>query len=183
MKLTVARHGETDYNALGRFTGSADIPLNAVGLKQAYELARRLESVEFDVIVSSSLARARRTAEAVNEGRGVPMAVMGEFDESRIGVLEGLTRAEAMERHPESWARLIANAPDDAPEGGETNRQADARVARGIARLRAEYGGKRVLVVCHGYTARLIHRQANGLSFEAMQSFTLKNCEVAEYEL
>ena len=65
MILYITRHGETDYNASGRYTGSIDAPINAVGIAQANELAGSVTGVRFDAVVSSPMLRARQTADIV----------------------------------------------------------------------------------------------------------------------
>ena len=70
MHIYVTRHGETDYNAAGRYCGSTDVPLNENGLAQARDLARRLARVKFDAVISSPMLRARQTADIVCAARG-----------------------------------------------------------------------------------------------------------------
>jgi len=67
------RHGQTDWNAEGRFQGHSDIPLNATGLSQAHHAARMLAACPIDRVVASPLVRAARTAEIVNERLGKPI--------------------------------------------------------------------------------------------------------------
>ena len=113
---------------------------------------------------------------------------MDEFSEINVGVYEGLTREEAQTQYPEVWERMAdffrasgSRPLDDAPTGGETVTQFDRRVAAGLAKLRAEYSESRVLLVCHGFTARAINRQLRELPFEEMDIFVLANCEIVEY--
>ena len=61
-RLIVVRHGETAYNAEGRYTGRTDIGLNEEGCMQAKILAEKLKTVPIDIIISSTLKRARETA-------------------------------------------------------------------------------------------------------------------------
>jgi len=188
MRLCVTRHGETDFNVQKRYTGSTDIPLNAKGVSQAEELASKLSNTQFDVIVSSSLLRAKQTAEIVNKSLNTPIVFMDEFQEICMGVYQGLTQKEAEEQYPETWTRLAktwkktgSKPVDDAPEGGETLRQFDARIAAGLAKLKAEYADCKVLLVCHGFAVQIIDRQLEGLDFSEMGTFILGNCEIAEY--
>jgi len=181
--LYVPRHGETDYNAQGRYAGSTDVPLNDCGLNQAKELAQKLVSVHFDVIVASPLTRAKQTAEIVRGMSGIPIVFDARLAERNMGVYEGLTREEARERYPKTWAKLGAKSPDDAPEGGETIGQVDARVTAALERIETEYGDKSVLVVCHGFVSRIINRYFTGLSYDEMHAFTLENCGIVQYEL
>lgn len=184
MILYVVRHGETQFNVEKRYAGQTDVPLNERGIEQAKGLAKKLEKEPFDVIVTSSLLRARMTAEQMAEyHKEIPFVIMNEFREVCVGVYEGLTREEVQERYPELWTRNCTRQLDDAPTGGETTRQVDARVAKGLAILKEKYPEKRVLLVCHGFVSRVINRQLRGLSFEKMHEFSLGNCEVIQYEL
>lgn len=184
MILYVVRHGETQFNVEKRYAGQTDVPLNEKGIEQAKELAKKIGKENFDVIVTSSLLRARMTAEQVAEyHKELPFVVMDEFREVCVGVYEGLTREEVQTRYPELWARNCTRQLDDAPTGGETTRQVDSRVAKGLAILKEKYSEKRVLLVCHGFVSRAINRQMRGLSFEEMHEFSLGNCEVVRYEV
>lgn len=184
MVLYVVRHGETQFNVERRYAGQTNVPLNERGIEQARELARKLTEEPFDVIVTSSLLRARMTAEEVAEyHKEIPFVVMDEFREVCVGVYEGLTREEVQERYPELWARNCTRQVDDAPVGGETTRQVDARVAKGLAMLKEKYPEKSVLLVCHGFVSRVINRQLRELSFEEMHGFSMGNCEVVKYEM
>lgn len=168
MILYVTRHGETEYNAQGRYAGSTDIPLNETGIRQAHELAMRLQDIKYDITACSPMLRARQTADIVCAALGMNYTVYPEFAERSVGVYEGLTKEEIMQRYPELWARKCTSQPDDAPTGGETIRQACARVDKGMDRLLKEFTDKTVLLVCHGFTARAVNRYCLGLSFEEM---------------
>ena len=188
MILYVTRHGETDYNLQKRYTGSTDIPLNIKGIQQAENLANKLSAIKFDIIISSPLLRAKQTAEIIHRSCNVPIVIIDEFSEINVGVYEGLTREEAQTQYPEVWARLAdffkksgSRPLDDAPTGGETVKQFDMRIATGLAKLKTEYSESRVLLVCHGFTARIINRQLRELSLKDMDTFILGNCEIVEY--
>ena len=142
------RHGETPLSGERRFAGRGDIPLTAEGVRQAALAGRRLAGAAIDVIVSSPLQRARRTAEAVADATGAPMTVYDEFAEADFGLWEGLTFAEA----GENWAAELAawrRSPDVAPPEGESFAQVALRVVAGLSRLLAEYSGQKVVVVSH----------------------------------
>src|SRR5260370_25534521 len=70
--LYLARHGETDWNAAGRWQGHTDIPLNAKGRAQAEAVASALQGAGLSGIVSSDLSRAYETAKIVGERLGLP---------------------------------------------------------------------------------------------------------------
>ena len=70
MRLLIARHGATQHNLDGRFTGQFDAPLSALGERQAEALAKRLAGQRFDAIIASDLLRARQTAGCIAERCG-----------------------------------------------------------------------------------------------------------------
>jgi len=181
--LYVTRHGETDFNLAGRYCGSTDAPLAQTGVLQAHALAGRLRGVAFDAAVSSPMLRSRQTADIVCGALGIQYSVCARFAERNLGVYEGLTRDEARERYPDLWKRQCTGKPDDAPDNGETIRQACARIDEGLHWLRGAYQNKRVLLICHGFAARAVNRCCKNLSFDEMAGFSLGNCEVAEYTL
>ena len=83
IKLYVVRHGETDGNVQQWYQGSTDVPLNARGIEQAQCLSRFLKDVPFSGIYSSTLQRARRTAEIVAEPHGLPVYSYDELGGNR----------------------------------------------------------------------------------------------------
>ena len=181
MVLYVVRHGETDFNIQKRYCGSTDIPLNKKGLEQAKQLSEKLTEVHFEIIVTSSLMRARQTAEIISEFSNVPLVISNEFKERNTGVYEGLTAEEIKEKYPGLWERNCTRQWDDAPTNGETYRQFDERIAKALINLEKEYPEKIVLLVTHGFVSRVINRYYKNLSFEEMHDFGLGNCEIEEY--
>jgi len=153
-RLLLARHGETEWNVLGRMQGHTDIPLNETGRAQARALAASVAGTGIAAIVTSDLARARETGEIVAAilGLGVPLLEPA-LRERRFGVFEGLTRDECAAQHPEAWQAWQART--GGPPGCEPRELAIARVAEALARLAAVEGGP-LLVVSHGGVMRLV---------------------------
>lgn len=152
-RLLLARHGETEWNAVGRLQGHTDIPLNDRGRTQARELASALAGHAIGRVVTSDLARARETGEIVAAALGLARPdVVPELRERRFGVFEGLTRDECMQRYPEAWQAWHART--GVPDGAEP---LDGAVARMHAALEALLAGDSapVLVVSHGGIMRL----------------------------
>jgi probable phosphoglycerate mutase len=183
MILYVARHGETDYNAAGRYCGRTDLPLNDTGIIQARELANRVRDMTFDIVISSPMLRARQTADIVCGALDMTYGVCGQFVERNMGVYEGLTKDEAKERYPDLWNRQCTVKADDAPDGGETIRQACGRIDEGLDNIRRKHSDKIVLLICHGFAARAVNRYCRNLPFEDMAGFVLGNCEIVKYML
>lgn len=182
-KLYVIRHGETDFNVQGRYTGSTDVPLNQKGISQAKRIAEKLVDYQIDIIISSSLTRAVQTADYIKEMINKPVIVMADFRERCSGIYEGLTKNEAMRRYPDAWAKQSTRQLDGAPTGGETIRECRNRIVKGLEKVKISYADKNILLVCHGFVSREINRFYKNLSDEETFSFNLGNCEIAEYEL
>lgn len=135
----MVRHGETDWNAAGRLQGKTDIPLNDTGIGQAKEAAAHLKNSEWDVIITSPLKRARRTAEIIGAKVKVPIVDMADFQERGYGQAEGLLAEERLEAFP-----------DKVYPGAETIGELKSRVMNGINEINREYNGKKILLVAHG---------------------------------
>ena len=151
--LLLARHGETDWNAAGRWQGHTDVPLNATGRAQALALAARLRAEGVRAIATSDLCRARGTAEIVGEALGLEVHLVdGAQRERAYGAWEGLTRCECAARFPEEWARHVSD-PRSPPPGGESADALLARVVPAVHRA-AERLASPTLLVTHGGVMR-----------------------------
>ena len=130
MRLLLARHGETPWNAEGRYQGREDIALSATGEAQARALGERLRARRIDRALASPLSRARRTAElALGPDRASLLSIDAGLMEIAHGSWEGLLAPEIRERDPER-ARAWRETPDEVQmPGGESLQQVLDRVA------------------------------------------------------
>jgi ribonuclease H / adenosylcobalamin/alpha-ribazole phosphatase len=142
------RHGQTALSTERRFAGRGDIPLTETGLRQAAAAAERLAGRGIDVIVTSPLQRARRTAQAVADATGAPLQVEDDLAETDFGKWEGLTFAEASARWPDEVSAWLADA-DVAPSGGESFAAVGRRVSGALDRLLAAHEFQTLLLVSH----------------------------------
>jgi uncharacterized phosphatase len=139
-RVCFVRHGETDWNLHGRIQGREDIALNKTGIEQANLSGEHLKNEHWDVLVSSPLQRAKKTAEIIKEYIDIDNIVdMDEFVERGYGEASGMTKKEREEAFPDG------NIP-----GVETQAGLSERVMRGLDILAGKYPGKKVLVVAHG---------------------------------
>lgn len=155
MRLYVVRHGQTLANAEHRYLGSLDPALTDTGREQATALRLELPD-SIDGIVVSPLLRARQTAEILNYRSHLPVQIIEHFRERHVGVFEGLTQAEAQQRHPDLWQRNITRQWDAAPPGGESIAEVVARVHQGLVTLAKVSAAQNVLLVGHGFVAKVI---------------------------
>lgn len=181
--LVWVRHGEADSNRDGRFGGHSPAPLTERGVRQARATARALVALRPTAIVSSDLARARQTAEPIADACRLPLALDPDLRERSLGILDGLSFAEAQERHPDLWARL--RDPEMVPERGEPHDAVFARVSGAIDRVVAAHRGGTVVVVSHGLALyhAFCHVCGLGSPRAGHQVFVLvDNCSVSRIE-
>lgn len=107
---------------------------------------------------------------------------MDEFRERDYGVFEGLNREDIEAKYADIWQRKIVQQWDDAPPGGETMRQVRTRVECGLARLCERHDGCTVLLVAHGFIARMLHMLLRELPEDQIQAQAmLGNAEFEKY--
>lgn len=144
------RHGVTAWNKEGRAQGSSDIPLDDEGIAMAQHVAKRFAEEQWDVIYTSPLIRAKKTAEIIAERKsGVTLLEDNRLREFGGGLIEGTTEVERLEKWGPSWREMELGVEPDAEI-----------ISRGMAfveDMKTAYAGKRVLVVSHGgFIKRLI---------------------------
>ncbi len=156
--LFLARHGETDWNRVGRLQGHTDTELNARGREQARELGERLRGVGITRAGSSTLRRARDTAAICAGVLGVPATYEdADLRERTYGVFEGLTRDELLRDHGAAFAAWQADNRF-APDGAEPYDALMARMVAAIGRAKrvADAGGDALVLVTHGGAMRAL---------------------------
>ena len=158
-KILLARHGETDWNRIGRWQGHADPPLNEAGRLQAVELAESLAGDGVVAVYASDLTRASESARTIGDRLGVEVVEDPALREIDVGSWSGLTRAEVQERFPEGFARWLAG---EIGHDGETREALTARIVSAIERIAGAHPGKTVVVVTHGGAIRALRRHLHG---------------------
>jgi probable phosphoglycerate mutase len=155
VRIFLARHGETEWNRVGRWQGATDIPLSAVGREQARQLADRLRAHGIGQVHASDLSRASETAQIVAGALGLPSINLDpRLRERGFGCFEGLTREECASLHPEAWQRYLADRRSTPPSA---EHQADVVARMGLAMATVAESiadGRPALVVSHGGAIR-----------------------------
>ena len=173
MKILLARHGETRWNAEGRYQGQIDIPLSPVGEQQARLLGERLRDVHISRAVASPLLRAKLTAElALQDLRAGNLLLDPDLQEIAHGEWEGLLASEIRERDPE-----LLGAWREAPEtvqmpGGESLQQVLDRAWPALVRAMEGLGDDdTLLIVAHDAVNRVLLCRILGLPLSRLWSF------------
>ena len=174
-ELILIRHGETDWNVQGRFQGQIDVPLNAMGLRQAALMAERMARERGDVFYCSDLLRTRQTAAPAAARLALGAVPDAALREQHFGVLEGLSFDEVKARHPDELAAWLRHDPDYALPGGESVRSFHARVLAAVRVLAAQHAGLRLAIVTHGGVLDMIYRTVHALPLVGPRTCPIPN--------
>lgn len=151
-RVLCIRHGETAWNASGRWQGHAPVPLSDRGKAQAAALARYLAAngAHLDAIYSSDLKRAMQTARPIGTALGVAIRPDARLREVDLGEWQGLTRAEAEAWDAERYAAFQADWYNVPPPRGESRGELKARIRAAFDDLTARHAGQTIALVTHG---------------------------------
>lgn len=183
-RVLLVRHGESTWNGLGRYQGRLDAELSALGLRQSRALAAALRAVSLHAIYSSPLQRALKTAEAIAEGRDLPLHVEPDLVEIDHGAWSGLEREEVARGYPELY-RLWREEPTRAamPQG-ESILQVSERVVAAVNRLVEAHPQQTLLLCTHDAALRALVCSLLGLNLDRMWWLRLDSGSLStvEYE-
>ena len=179
MKLYLIRHGESENNKKGLYTGWTDAPLTEKGFEDAKGVRKYIADVKFDKIYSSDLTRAKQTAETA-----IPGCVYEEISlirEVNLGDLEGKEIARCPEIFGEDFAKNRAET-NYKPYGGENDEEFVRRIATFLDMV-ANSGYENVAAFAHGG----ILRRSAGYVFGMLiprNAMPCRNCaiEILEYK-
>ena len=160
MKIYFIRHGETDWNILKRLQGATDIPLNENGEALARETAEGLKDIPFDIIFTSPLKRAYRTAEIVKGNRDIPLIIEERIREICFGDYEGLISKTEGYSIPDPDFKFFFTKTDcyKTPPNGEAIATLLERTNDFLEELkkREDLKDKTILVSTHGAAVRAL---------------------------
>ena len=168
--MILLRHGQSVWNAAGIFTGWTDVDLSEVGEAEAAQAGEELAQIQIDVIHTSDLIRAQRTAEIVMEQNQVSSDVPTHYDlrlnERHYGELQGLNKDETRAKHGDEQVHIWRRSYDVPPPGGESLEMCAERTLPYLteAIIPNLEDGKTVLVAAHGNSLRSIVMEIEGLS-------------------
>ena len=162
-RLLLVRHGETELNSAERYWGRTDVPLSAVGLRQAERLRHRLATEKINAVYSSDLRRAALTAETIASRHKLNVIICPELREIDFGQLEGLTFDQISQLYPEVTRLWIERSPKLKYPDGESTYQLNNRVSIFRRRLKKHAEEETILIVAHSGVLRTLACQLLGL--------------------
>lgn len=179
-KLTIVRHGETEWNKIGKQQGHLDSPLTKNGIIQAKAIAGFIDN-DFDFIISSDLGRAIETAKIIAEKIKKEIIKEKGLRERNLGILHGLTMKEFQENFPEEFKKLISYSPDYKIPEGESIKERFERTISALNKLVNKYSGKNLLIVCHGGNLDSIFRYTLNIPLNKRRNFSLINASINKF--
>lgn len=171
-KLYLVRHGETEWNAGGRFQGHSDVPLSNFGRQQAEKLALSLKQTKIDAFYSSDLARAMDTAKIIAKEHASQVNYLPDLREINFGAWEGLTYDQISQNYGDLSVQWRSNPLDTQIPNGEKLYDVAVRCQRAINEIIEQHAGETVLVASHGGVIRVI--VANALGFDLNHFWKLR---------
>lgn len=213
--LVLLRHGESTWNLENRFTGWVDVDLTERGIEEARTAGKLMEAegLDFDVVHTSVLLRAIKTADVALEEMGLhwlPVRRHWRLNERHYGALQGLNKREMAERHGEEQVHLWRRSYDVPPPPLDWNDRRHPRFDRRYAMLPPELlpsteclkdvvermlpywydvivpdlcNGRRVLIVAHGNSLRALVKHLDGISDEDIPALNIPTGIPLVYEL
>jgi 2,3-bisphosphoglycerate-dependent phosphoglycerate mutase len=186
--LVLVRHGVTEWNALGKWTGLTDVPLSEDGRKEAAKAADALQHIDLHRAYSSSLQRAKETLDIVLQGinrTDLPRSEHDELQERDYGELTGKNKWEVKEQVGDEQFTAIRRGWDTQPPGGESLKDVSARTLPFFEQhiLTDLKAGKNVIVAAHGNSLRSIMKHLEQVSDEDSHKVEIMTAEVIAYEL
>ena len=183
MKFFVVRHGETDWNKLGRFQGHTDISLNDRGLSQARETAVASEDWGYTAIYSSPLVRTVQVAEEI--AKVTPMLVSQEpgLKELSLGDLEGVTGEEMRNDWPALFAAWRTEPEKMSMPNGESLGELRDRTWQVILDIEQKHSSDdSIVVISHNFAIRSIVNELLGMPLAYFHRMSLNLASVCTFD-
>lgn len=170
--LILVRHGKSEWNKLGKWTGWTDIDLVEEGVAEAKRAGEALRDIEIHKAYTSDLQRAQQTLEHIKKtlGKDIETAVDPALRERHYGIYTGKNKWELKEQVGESEFKKIRRGWDHPLPEGESLKDVYARVVPYFEKhiLPELKSGKNILVSAHGNSLRALMKHLDRISDEAI---------------
>lgn len=181
--LLLVRHGETIWNLEHRIQGHLDSELSELGWRQAAALEKAFSTRKIDVLYSSDLGRALKTADAIERATGLKTIPKVCLRESNLGVLQGRTTAEMLDHiSQEEYDLFHRRHPNFQIPEGESLLMRHERATNCVNELVAAHPGKNIAAVTHGGFMESIFRYVFDMPLQAPRSFSILNASINTLE-
>jgi phosphoserine phosphatase len=183
MRLIIVRHGESEWNRIGRYQGQADAPLSALGTSQAEALGQRLQRERFDAIFTSPLQRAANTARAIAKYHPeVPFHEAPALMEIHHGDWQGLASTEVVEQYADGLREWRQHPTRSQFPNGESFSNILKRVLDFKEQLTQTYNDRTILVSTHDVVVKILVSDALGMNMDRLNRIWVTNASISVIE-
>jgi 2,3-bisphosphoglycerate-dependent phosphoglycerate mutase len=187
-KLLICRHTESEWNALGKWTGTTDVHLSENGFHQAGQVGEALKGVDIDFAYCSLQIRTKETLEGILDGSAnidVDYERIGDINERDYGDYTGMNKWEVRDRVGEAEFNSIRRDWDHPVPNGETLKMVYERTVPFYKQvvLPKLQSGQTVLVVAHGNSLRALIKYMENVSDEDIKNVEMPFGTVYEYDV
>ena len=185
--LVLVRHGESEWNAKGLWTGWTDVNLSEKGHEEAKKAGEVLKDITFDLAYTSSLKRAQQTLDEIKKviDQHPPTTADESLNERDYGDMTGKNKWQIKEQVGEEEFMRLRRSLDYPPPNGESLKMVYERVMpyykkEILPKLKA---GKNIIIAAHGNSLRALIKYLNKISDADIPRFELASGGVYVYEL
>ncbi len=183
MRLLIVRHGESEWNKIGRYQGQEDAPLSELGQQQAQALARRLRNEHLDAIYSSPLQRAANTARAIAELHpDVPFHTDAALLEIHHGDWQGLYNEDVRKQYSAALQEWKEHPTRAQMPNGESFSNILKRVLDFKEALERDHANETVLVSTHDVVVKILVADALGMNMDRINRIWVTNASISVVE-
>ncbi|MBM3201006.1 MAG: histidine phosphatase family protein [Chlamydiae bacterium] len=179
------RHGQTDWNKIGKIQGQQDIPLNEEGKLQAKALSEILvkEHPDISFIYSSDLSRALETAKTTADKLNVAVSILPSLREAKKGAAEGLTREEKKRLYGTLREELIKKFPQKKEAWKQTLIEGEESISTLVDRMKTSLldiadkvpDKSKIAVFSHSTSIKSLIAE---IKDQNLSDIMIKNCEI-----
>lgn len=177
-QVFLVRHGETEWNLVGKMQGHSDSPLTAVGIAQADALADGMKNQKFSALYSSDLVRAYETARRIATKNHLTIITDNRLRERNLGIFQGLDKQGIAVQFPDEYQQYITDGANYVVPNGESGQQFFDRCVICLTELAQKHPGERILVVTHGGVLANLFKSTVGLSVASPRRFAVLNTSI-----
>jgi probable phosphoglycerate mutase len=183
MRLIIVRHGESEWNKIGRYQGQEDAALSDLGQRQAKALAGRLQTEKIHAIYASPLQRAANTARAIAEFHpDVPFHTENALLEIHHGDWQGLYSPDVKARYGTELREWQLYPTRSQMPNGESFSNILKRVVDFKERIEADHTGETILLSTHDVVVKILVADALGINMDRINRLWITNASISVIE-
>jgi broad specificity phosphatase PhoE len=167
-RLYLARHGETTTSSEFRYVGHMDVDITENGVEQMKNLRDRLMNEDINALFCSDLLRSKKGAQIIGSIHDIEPIPHTDFREINLGIWEGLTRDEIVEKYPDEYNNRLQDLASTGVQDGESFKDLQVRVMNKLTLILEEWKGKNIVLLAHGGVNRVILFDALNLDLQLL---------------